>query len=57
MLSGIKWVFRNQDLRMFGLKITSYMSNFLSLEAVGQGEKLKVALFGLRWLIGPFLIL
>ena len=28
---------------MFSYKITKYMSNFLPLEVVGQGEKINVA--------------
>ena len=37
-LLGIKWVFKHQDFKMFGLKLYKY-SSFHPLEVVGRGSE------------------
>ena len=35
----IKWLFKNQDLYMFGLKLNKFMSHFQPLEVVDRGSE------------------
>ena len=37
VLLRIKWVFKNQELKTFCLKLNKHYSNFHTLEVVGRG--------------------
>ena len=46
LLLGIKWLFKQQNLYMFGLKLDTYMSNFQPLEVAFRD----IARHNLNWL-------
>ena len=35
----MKWLFKHQDLWLYGLKLNKYMTNFQALEVVDRGSE------------------